>query len=335
MVSRISIIIPTFNRPAKLERALRSCLQQSICPLEILVVDNGENPQTKPTVETAAEKTDQYPIQYITSKKFDIRQALAKGIESAKGDWLILLDDDDFLLLDRIEKDSRLIEDAAPDTILLLQDFLRVDYTNQLMWEHRMGHKEMGIDQALTLDSFPPPPAATWRSEIAKAHNSYHEANGGTDFDLYASLLPYGKILKTDSIGYVMDDTRVAARLTTSASHMLEMVEQHRVRFQKHRHLSKMSNEAIDKRLDQQQAFFAAKELGLSIFFDATYASYSRQNPKETFKGILAPWRKQFSKLFGKLLPEMRGSKTYTVEQYGELNPSLSQYVKDSMIAEQ
>ena len=333
MASKISIIIPTFDRPAKLERALRSCLSQSQCPLEILVVDNGENPQTKPTVESAASKTTQYPIKYITSKKFDIRQALAKGIETAAGEWLILLDDDDFLLLDRIEKDSRLIENSASDSILLLQDFLRVDYNNRLMWEHRMGHKEMGIDQALTLDSFPPPPAATWRTEIAKAHHSYHEPNGGTDFDLYASLLPYGKIVKTNSIGYVMDDTRVAARLTTSASHMLEMVEQHRIRFKKHRHLAKLSGDQIDKRLDQQQAFFAAKELGLSIFFDSEYASYARQNPKETFKGILAPLRKQFSKLFGKLLPEMRGSKTYTIKQYSQLNPSLSQHVEDSMIA--
>lgn len=256
------------------------------------------------------------------------------GIETAKGDWLILLDDDDFLLLNRIENDGRLLEDTTPDTILLLQDFLRVDYNNQLMWEHRMGHKEMGIDQALTIDNFPPPPASTWRTEIAKAHHSYHEANGGTDFDLYASLLPYGEILKTDSIGYVMDDTRVAARLTTSASHMLEMVEQHRVRFQKHRHLAKLTAEQIDKRLDQQQAFFAAKELGLSIFFDSNYASYARQNSKETFKGILAPLRKQFSKLFGKLLTEMRGTKTYTIEQYAGLNPSLSQYVKDSMITD-
>ncbi len=328
----ISIVIPTFDRPAKLARALHSCLAQTAAPCEILVIDNGENPQTTSTVEAAAAKVSDYPIQHIASKRFDVREALKTGIEAASGDWLILLDDDDYLVPDRIANDLAIFENVAPGICVLVQDFARIDYGNELVWIHRMSHKSLGLDQALMLDSFPPPPAGTWRCDAIKAHHSFAQPEGWmTDFDLYASLLPYGSLQTTRHIGYVMDDTRVAGRLTGNIDKSIAMIELHRERFRPHRTKASADDATIDRRLDQQIAFFAAKAIGLRSLFGAT-ASYCRPHLKETIKGCIAPLRAKASRLLPDAMPEMRGSKSYSLERFTEDEPALGELIQSSKL---
>lgn len=332
MPSRISIIIPTFDRPAKLGRALRSCLSQTAPPYEILVVDNGENPQTLSTVEAAARQAAHYPVRHINSPRFDVRKALKTGIEAASGHWLILLDDDDFLVPDRIAQDQALLSKIDDDVCVLVQDFVRIDYGSGLVWLHRMAHKKLGLDEALMLDSFPPPPAATWRCETIQARHSFDQPDGWmTDFDLYASLLPYGSLHKTGRVGYVMDDTRVAGRLTGNIDKSIAMIELHRERFRRHRAKAQAGAAAIDRRLDQQIAFFAAKAVGPRALFGAT-APYTRPYLKETFKGCIAPLRACASRILPDALPEMRGSKSYSLKRFTQDEPSLGQLIRESKL---
>ena len=336
MPPSISIVIPTFNRPLKLKRALESCLAQTTLPFEIIVVDNGENPETKPTVEAAQSRTTtSTPIDYRPSALFDIRKALATGIEATKGDWIILLDDDDFLVPKRIENDTALIHDIDRDVCFIVQDFLRIDYATELVWEHRMAEKSLGLYEALVLDSFPPPPAATWRTSAIQAHHSFHIPEGWmTDFDLYASLLPHGDLIKSEHHGYVMDDTRVAGRLTGNIDKALKMIELHRERFRVQRAKLSVTDTLIDERLNQQIAFFAGKAAGLKAFNGPT-SSYARQHVREVLKGTISPLRAEFSRIFADYMPEMRGSKSYSLKQFSQRHPDLSQLIKTSKLSEE
>ena len=337
MPIRISIVISTFDRPAKLARALNSCLQQSAPAFEIIVIDNGQNPATRPTVEAAQQAEGSPSIRYLQSELFDIRKALATGIEAAKGDWLILLDDDDFLVPDRIANDTTLIREIVDEAyvIVIVQDFLRIDYANELVWEHRMAKKTLGLYQALVLDSFPPPPAATWRTEAIQAHHSFHTPEGWmTDFDLYASLLPHGQLRKSNRHGYVMDDTRVAGRLTGNIDEALKMIELHRERYRAQRANLEVPESQIDQRLDQQIAFFAGKAIKLKALSGPT-GHYARRHFKEVLKGCIAPLRAAFSRVFADQMPEMRGSKSYSLQRFGKRDQSLSQLIKTSKLTEE
>ncbi|MCH8069379.1 MAG: glycosyltransferase, partial [Candidatus Marinimicrobia bacterium] len=46
MNETVSVIIPTLNRSSLLQRALDSVLSQTICPHEIIVVDDGSTDET-------------------------------------------------------------------------------------------------------------------------------------------------------------------------------------------------------------------------------------------------------------------------------------------------
>lgn len=99
--TKISVVIPTYNRPSLLNRAIRSVLSQKLpsLSLELIVVDDrSEIPAD------ISEFSDQ-PIQLIMLDKNGGPQiARNTGIHMATGEWIVMLDDDDELIPGALEK---------------------------------------------------------------------------------------------------------------------------------------------------------------------------------------------------------------------------------------
>jgi len=90
---KISIIIPTYNATKTLSVALESILEQTFTDYEILIVDGLS---TDNTVEIAKSYLDKR-IKIISEKDSGIYDAMNKGIQLAKGEWLYFLGSDDRL----------------------------------------------------------------------------------------------------------------------------------------------------------------------------------------------------------------------------------------------
>ncbi|NTZ43965.1 glycosyltransferase family 2 protein [Altererythrobacter sp. SALINAS58] len=86
----ISVIIPVFNGEGYIEEALRSVLEQTHPPQEIIVVDNGSTDRTTDIVE-------RYPVKLLYEKKSGASLARITGREAATGDAFMFLDADDIL----------------------------------------------------------------------------------------------------------------------------------------------------------------------------------------------------------------------------------------------
>ncbi|MBI2868954.1 MAG: glycosyltransferase [Chloroflexi bacterium] len=87
----ISIIIPTYNRSDDLKQALTSILRQGCTDYEVLVVDNG--PSTDGTREAVASLGDAR-LRYLATKMKGQLLACNTGAAAARGDILLMLDDD-------------------------------------------------------------------------------------------------------------------------------------------------------------------------------------------------------------------------------------------------
>jgi len=102
----VSIIIPTYKRPATLDRAINSVLNQTYDNIEIIIVDdNGKGSRFQKKTEKQMKKYDQNEkIKYI-KHKVNKNGAAARntGIEDANGDYIAFLDDDDEFLSKKIE----------------------------------------------------------------------------------------------------------------------------------------------------------------------------------------------------------------------------------------
>lgn len=92
----ISIVIPTYRRPAMLQRAIRSCRsQQGVeAPFEIVVVDNDAAGSARDTVAAIAAQSA-VPLRYVAEPRPGISQARNAGVANASGRYLAFLDDDE------------------------------------------------------------------------------------------------------------------------------------------------------------------------------------------------------------------------------------------------
>ncbi len=100
---KLSVIIPTYNRPRLLERCVRSVLIQTIPPCEVLVVDDC-SPNTDSELICR-----QFPeVRFLRQdRNRGPGPARNLGLQLAQGDWVLPVDDDDELLPDAIETVSR------------------------------------------------------------------------------------------------------------------------------------------------------------------------------------------------------------------------------------
>jgi glycosyltransferase involved in cell wall biosynthesis len=94
---KFSVVIPTYNRPLLVARAVRSVLDH-LPEAEILVVDDASTVAIEASVRQFAGV--RYIRQAINSGPGAARN---RGIEAAIGDWVVNLDDDDTLRADAAE----------------------------------------------------------------------------------------------------------------------------------------------------------------------------------------------------------------------------------------
>lgn len=96
----VSILIRTCQRPAWLRQALNSVAAQTYRPLEVIVVEDGP-PDSRSVV---AEFEDRLAIRYqSTGEKVGRARTGNLALESATGEYLNFLDDDDLLFADHVE----------------------------------------------------------------------------------------------------------------------------------------------------------------------------------------------------------------------------------------
>ena len=101
----ISVIIPTLNRVNLLKRALRSVLNQTLPPDEIIVIDNGSTDDTKNMIKDNFQNIKYY---YLHDK--GVSKARNLGIKNSNSEWLSFLDSDDEWHRKKLEKQINFIK---------------------------------------------------------------------------------------------------------------------------------------------------------------------------------------------------------------------------------
>ena len=95
----ISVLIPTFNRPSGLAEALQSLANQTLVPEEIIVI-NDAGVSVQNVIDAYAELS----IKYVENRENQGHLAIRnQAIAMATQDWVMSLDDDDYLLPTHIE----------------------------------------------------------------------------------------------------------------------------------------------------------------------------------------------------------------------------------------
>lgn len=127
----VSVVIPTRNRAATVERAVRSVLAQTALPLETIVIDDAS---TDDTVSRLHPYADRGVHVLRVPERGGGSRARNLGIEAARGDWVAFLDSDDEWRPEKVERQLARLD--APDG-----PGLSVVYCRAVMRDHLSGRE--------------------------------------------------------------------------------------------------------------------------------------------------------------------------------------------------
>jgi len=108
----VSVVIPVYNRPLTLIRAVRSCFWQTFPPLEVVVVDDGSTDGTADALGALAQEDGRVRVFRFERNK-GAQHARIEGIKRSRGDWVAFLDSDDELTPDSIELRLRAAQESG------------------------------------------------------------------------------------------------------------------------------------------------------------------------------------------------------------------------------
>ncbi len=113
----VTIVIPTYQRPDRIMRAVTSCLAQT-CPVEIIVVDdNGKGTEAQKQTESALQEAIACgQVRYLVNET-NQRASFSRnrGLECASGEYITFLDDDDEIHPDKLRLQAELLEKLGKD----------------------------------------------------------------------------------------------------------------------------------------------------------------------------------------------------------------------------
>lgn len=125
--NKVSVIIPCYKQEEYLDEAIESALNQTVKPLEVIVVFDGS-----PTIDTWINKYNPKDVKVIVTPNRGVSAARNTGITASKGKYVLTLDADDKIEPDFIKKTIG-INDVVSTT-------LKTFGTEERTWDPEMDH---------------------------------------------------------------------------------------------------------------------------------------------------------------------------------------------------
>jgi glycosyltransferase involved in cell wall biosynthesis len=92
----VSVVIPAYNAAKFISQAIESVLQQTLQPLEIIVVDDGSTDDT-------AKIAKSFAVRLVRQENLGASAARNRGIREARGEFIAFLDADDLWTKDKLK----------------------------------------------------------------------------------------------------------------------------------------------------------------------------------------------------------------------------------------
>lgn len=249
----ISVIIPTYNYGAVVGRALDSVLAQWEDDIELLVVNDGSRDNT---VEVLDDYASRYPglVQVIHQDNAGPAAARNRGIRLAQGQYVLLLDADDELLPDTLNRLRQALRES-PEAGMVLGGQVSV---------YQDGHQRQRLPDPVPESPFLRVRRYLLEKRIAIAHGSslfrrdllmqcpYPESlRGGEDIAVFAYLLANARVVlinellvrihkHADSLRHVRQDAAgYVAKMTQEVfARLPDECQSLRTRYEAQRYLS-------------------------------------------------------------------------------------------------
>lgn len=165
----VSIIIPVYNNQSDLFRCLTSIVNQTYIKWEAICIDDGSTDASGQIMDDFANRDARFNV--IHQKNAGVSVARNVALSRATGTYLIMVDADDYVEPDMIQKMVELA--ALPSVDLVITGFKCIKKGGICFYE--MPKIPAGLHETETADFFvhfsPAPHAKMYKTSIVKEHN--------------------------------------------------------------------------------------------------------------------------------------------------------------------
>ncbi len=159
----VSIIVPTFNRRAYLEKALVSIFAQTYEDFELIVVDDGSRDQTSAYLK----EVDDPRLLTTVTHRVGAAQARNAGVQLAKGELIAFCDSDDIWMPDKLEKQLAFFDEKNPPVLVFSDSTIynRESVTDETVFTNQQPHRGH-VFKKLLLDNFIPTSSVILKKDV-------------------------------------------------------------------------------------------------------------------------------------------------------------------------
>ncbi len=119
-MSKVSVIMPTYNREAYISEAIQSVLNQTYSDFELLIIDDASTDNTKEIINNFIRNDPR--IHYLMNNgKKGVSSARNTGFKHSKGKFITFLDSDDCWNIDNLKLKIEILN-THPDIDAILSD---------------------------------------------------------------------------------------------------------------------------------------------------------------------------------------------------------------------
>ncbi len=135
LAPRVSVVIPTYQRPHLVPRAVRSALAQTLAEIEVIVVVDGGDAATIQALEKIGD-----PRLRVIVPPHRLGNAGARnlGIEHARSRWIAFLDDDDLWMPRKIERQLEVAEQSMHEHPIVACRLIGRSEIQDFLWPRRL-----------------------------------------------------------------------------------------------------------------------------------------------------------------------------------------------------
>ena len=190
----VSVVVPSFNHARFIGATLRSIMQQTLWPANLLVIDDGSSDDSPAIIERTLNECP-FSCEFIARDNRGLCATLNEGFEKTRGDYFAYLGSDDLWLPNFLKARVQLLE-SRPDAVLAYGHSYFVDEENRVIdctadWAT---YADGDVREMLLATTAPMSPTVLYRRS-AVGQQRWDERSQLEDYDLYLRLSAEGPFL--------------------------------------------------------------------------------------------------------------------------------------------
>lgn len=187
---RVSVILPVYNASETIDRCIESIINQTFQEWKLICCDDCSNDNSLDILRKWQNKDSRIKVLYNEKNS---RAALTRNrcISEAVGEYIALIDDDDYCVLDRLEKQVEFLDEHPEYSFVGSNAFV---FDENGVWETTEQKEKPQVRDFLWNNRFLNPSVMFRKNDIEKVqlYRVAKDTRRGQDYDLFMRLYAQG-----------------------------------------------------------------------------------------------------------------------------------------------